>query len=126
MGSNTEFESAKSVSHAVSAAPTRPTNFFDKKPVPQKESSGQSSMATIADDDDRLLVRIGYTPVRGPTKTLRRNTHWTSGLATAFLTMVYRFLRDLDPRSARIGASNIRRTDDVWRPCNMCLGMVYR
>jgi len=23
-------------------------------------------MATIADDDDRLLVRIGYTPVRIP------------------------------------------------------------
>jgi hypothetical protein len=26
-------------------------------------NQNQNTMATIADDDDRLLVRIGYTPV---------------------------------------------------------------
>lgn len=82
-------------------------------------------MATIADDDDRLLVRIGYTPVCGPKDHSERNAHLRLGPATAFLTMVYRFLRHFNPRSAWIGASNIRRTDDVGWPCNMCLGMVY-
>jgi hypothetical protein len=30
------------------------------------EAHNQGAMATIADDDDRLLVRIGYTPVSVP------------------------------------------------------------
>ncbi|KAF3033029.1 hypothetical protein E8E12_002218 [Didymella heteroderae] len=63
MGSNTRSESAKAASHTVHGDPAWPTNSLDKKPAPQKESSGQNSMATIADEDDRLLVRIGYTPV---------------------------------------------------------------
>jgi hypothetical protein len=34
-------------------------------------NQNQSIMATIADDDDRLLVRIGYTPVSAPSLPLR-------------------------------------------------------
>lgn len=29
-----------------------------------RQQQNRTIMATIADDDDRLLVRIGYTPVR--------------------------------------------------------------
>ena len=75
MGSDTQSESAKAASHTVHGDPTRPTNSLDKKPTPEKETSGQSSMATIADDDDRLLVRIGYTPVRGLTDHTEWNAH---------------------------------------------------
>lgn len=34
-----------------------------KAPEAVTSIPGQRNMATIADDDDRLLVRIGYTPV---------------------------------------------------------------
>jgi hypothetical protein len=125
MGSNTEFEAAKPASHIVHGAPTRPTTSQDKNPTPQKGSNSQDIMATIADDDDRLLVRIGYTPVRFLMNHTGRDAHSSLGSAETFLTMVYRFLRHLDSRSSRISASNVRRTDDLWWTCNMCLGMVH-
>jgi len=44
---------------------TRPVNKTNQSK--EQEAAGANShrtvMATIADDDDRLLVRIGYTPV---------------------------------------------------------------
>lgn len=64
MGSNTESKSAESASHAVHGTPTQPTISQDKKSAPNTGNNNRNIMATIADDDDRLLVRIGYTPVR--------------------------------------------------------------
>ncbi|KAF2876713.1 amino acid/polyamine transporter I [Massariosphaeria phaeospora] len=43
--------------------PTSPSISKATEATGQQQQHNQSSMATIADDDDRLLVRIGYTPV---------------------------------------------------------------
>lgn len=44
--------------------PLQPTTSnISKAAEAAAERQHQSIMATIADDDDRLLVRIGYTPV---------------------------------------------------------------
>jgi hypothetical protein len=51
---------------------TRPVNGRSLQPTISNQSKAEEAgrvdphrtiMATIADDDDRLLVRIGYTPV---------------------------------------------------------------
>jgi hypothetical protein len=51
---------------------TRPSHGHSLQPATSNHSkaaeadgahANRSIMATIADDDDRLLVRIGYTPV---------------------------------------------------------------
>lgn len=63
MGINADSETAKSARHSIHGTSTQPTISQDKKLAPQTRDSNQNIMATIADDDDRLLVRIGYTPV---------------------------------------------------------------
>jgi hypothetical protein len=63
MGITTDSETAKSARHSVYATTTQPTIPQDVKKTPRPENQSRNTMATIADDDDRLLVRIGYTPV---------------------------------------------------------------
>lgn len=58
-----------------SALGTLPINGNSLQPIASNQSKAveagevhhhRNIMATIADDDDRLLVRIGYTPVSTP------------------------------------------------------------
>src|SRR4051812_2674492 len=64
----------------------------------QREGSTHN-MATIADDDDRLLVRIGYTPVCiSREKIARACFSQHSGTPTSFLEMVHSILRHFDSR----------------------------
>ena len=62
MGSNTETETVKSARHSIYGT-SQPTVSQDKKTAQQTGNDHRNIMATITDDDDRLLVRIGYTPV---------------------------------------------------------------
>lgn len=58
MGTNTDSEVAKPTSvHGT------PTISNDVKAASQTIDQNRNTMATISNDDDRLLVRIGYTPV---------------------------------------------------------------
>jgi hypothetical protein len=65
MGINLDSKGSLPASQAVEGHTLQPTTTNQSKAA---EASGvyqqQNIMATIADDDDRLLVRIGYTPVR--------------------------------------------------------------
>lgn len=65
MGFNADSKISAQASRAVDASSLQPTATNRSKAA---EASGahqhQDIMATIADDDDRLLVRIGYTPVK--------------------------------------------------------------
>ncbi|KZM26784.1 amino acid transmembrane transporter [Ascochyta rabiei] len=63
MSFNTESESAKSASHSIHGVSTEPAVSQDAKATPQTGNQNQNIMATIENDDDRLLVKIGYTPV---------------------------------------------------------------
>jgi hypothetical protein len=87
----------------------------------------RSIMATIADDDDRLLVRIGYTPVRyWFSKSLcSKIVNEISGLATPFFEMVDRVVCHLDSRSPRISPSDFWQPDGRRRTCNCRVGMVH-
>ena len=63
MGINTDSQTAKSIRHPVHGTLVQPTITQDTKIASGTGNRNRNDMATIADDDDRLLVRIGYTPV---------------------------------------------------------------
>jgi hypothetical protein len=50
-------------SRATEANTLQPTTTSQSKAAEAGHPQHHNIMATIADDDDRLLVRIGYTPV---------------------------------------------------------------
>ena len=62
MGFTTDSKTSISGPAPVNGSTLHPVTSSQSKAA---EAGGvhQSVMATIADDDDRLLVRIGYTPV---------------------------------------------------------------
>lgn len=64
MGINADSKVSTPGTRPVDGSPIQPTLSNHSKAA---EAAGlyphQNIMATIADDDDRLLVRIGYTPV---------------------------------------------------------------
>jgi hypothetical protein len=60
MGTNLD---SKAGSQAVGNNTLQPTATNQSKAAEASGVYQQNVMATIADDDDRLLVRIGYTPV---------------------------------------------------------------
>lgn len=64
MGSHTESGTANAAGDSTHGSSIQPICSQGKKATAQTESNKRDIMATIADDDDRLLVRIGYTPVR--------------------------------------------------------------
>lgn len=82
-------------------------------------------MATIADDDDRLLVRIGYTPVSAEVSLSIQWLMWVLGTAETFLTMVDRLVCYIDPGCTWLSSSDFWYPDELWRSSNMCLGMVH-
>lgn len=63
MGSKTDLQTAGPIGHSDGKS-IQPTPSQDKKSAQPTQSIKRGTMATIVDDDDRLLVRIGYTPVR--------------------------------------------------------------
>lgn len=82
-------------------------------------------MATIPNDDDRLLVRIGYTPVRFTNGGASANADLVQGFAKTLLAMVDSVVRDFDSWCARISASNVWCSNDIWWARNMRVGVVY-
>lgn len=126
MGSHTESGIAGPAGHSTHGVSTQPICSQVKKAEQRLKNNKPDIMATIADDDDRLLVRIGYTPVCSLLVFVVGDADLKPGLAETLLTMVNRVLCDLDSWSARISASNIWRSYDLWRTCNMCVGMVHR
>ncbi len=72
MDINTESKNARSGNVPGSGKALHPTiSNSSKASEAARSNHNQSIMATIADDDDRLLVRIGYTPVRSLTCQLK-------------------------------------------------------
>lgn len=64
MGFTTDSKTSISGPAPVNGSTLHPVTSSQSKAVEAGQvRQSQSIMATIADDDDRLLVRIGYTPV---------------------------------------------------------------
>ena len=67
MGTNADSKDSRQSTLPADGRTLQPTLSTQSKAA---EAAGitqdRSIMATIADDDDRLLVRIGYTPVSAP------------------------------------------------------------
>jgi hypothetical protein len=82
-------------------------------------------MASIADDDDRLLARIGYTPVSASSLVVSKPLRLGVGSPPSFLEMVYGVVCDLYSRCIRLSASNVRRPDGFRWTSNGCMGMVH-
>jgi hypothetical protein len=82
-------------------------------------------MATIADDDDRLLVRIGYTPVSVPSPPLEHYLRLFTGATKTFFKMVYRFIRHLNSRCIGFSPSNLWCPNEFRRSSDSSMGMVH-
>lgn len=89
-------------------------------------NQNQSIMATIADDDDRLLVRIGYTPVSTPSLPLEHSPTVFAGATKTFLKMVYRLIRHLNSRSVGLSARNLRCPNEFRWSSNGSMGVAHR
>ena len=64
MDINSESKGARSGQVPINEKSLQPSFSNSSKATEASRSNqNRSIMATIADDDDRLLVRIGYTPV---------------------------------------------------------------
>jgi hypothetical protein len=83
-------------------------------------------MASIADDDDRLLARIGYTPVSKSSLVIFKPLKLGAGPPPSFLEMVYGLVCDLYSRCTRLSASNVRRPNGFRWTSNGSMGMVHR
>lgn len=83
------------------------------------------NMATISNDDDRLLQRIGYTPVKSaPTShsnKIHQLTH--SGPPTSFFKMVHRLVCHFDSWSAWFRTRNFRKPNAIWWSSYCSLGV---
>jgi hypothetical protein len=124
--------------NADSKAPspgTRPVNVRSPQPAIYNQSKeqeaaganpGRTIMATIADDDDRLLVRIGYTPVGFNLYELRTQPTLFAGARAAFFKMVDCLLRHIDSRCVGLCSGNIWSSDVIWRARNRSMGLVHR
>jgi hypothetical protein len=82
-------------------------------------------MATIQDDDDRLLVRIGYTPVSRGRHVRRQRLIRITGFAPSFLQVVYCVIRNIHSWCARIRTSDIRSANVFRRTSYSSMGMVH-
>lgn len=89
-------------------------------------SHNQSIMATIADDDDRLLVRIGYTPVRSLDLHPKSLLILVTGITTTLFKMVDRLIRDFDSWCLGLSPSYLRSPNGLGRTRNSSVGMVHR
>ena len=125
MGSHTDSCTANAAGYSTHGSSIQPICSQGKKVAAQTESNKRDIMATIADDDDRLLVRIGYTPVCSPIVCIADNADFEQGPAETLLTMVNSVLRNLDSRSAWISASNLWCSNDLWWASNMRVGMAH-
>jgi 3-deoxy-D-arabino-heptulosonate 7-phosphate (DAHP) synthase len=63
MGINADFKGS-APSKPITGKTLQPTISNQSKAAEAGGVQRHNIMATIVDDDDRLLVRIGYTPVR--------------------------------------------------------------
>lgn len=84
-------------------------------------------MATIEDDDERLLARIGYRQVQA-TAVLDTNADDTDsrvGAEARVHKVVNGLLCHLDSWSSRFGTCHIRDSCQFWWPSNCSMGMVY-
>jgi hypothetical protein len=67
MGFNADSKDLGPSALPVDGRALQPTSSSRSKAAEANGNNpNRNIMATIADDDDRLLVRIGYTPVRAP------------------------------------------------------------
>lgn len=105
-----------------------------------KESSKVNPvpMATIQDDDERLLARIGYKQVRWTplcgiypsplplSAVLFINRTIYVGTKTRVFQMVYRFVRHLHPWSFGLGPGDIWPSTSRRRSCYRSMVLVHR
>lgn len=90
-------------------------------------------MATIHDDDELLLARIGYKQVKlywlsRPYLKALPSSQLTpfKGIATRIFQMVHRFVCHFHPGHPGIRASHIRFTAGCWRPSHSRVVLVDR
>lgn len=62
---NADFKASVSSTQASNGSQSQPViPIYSKAAEASGTQQNHNIMATISDDDDRLLARIGYTPVR--------------------------------------------------------------
>jgi hypothetical protein len=84
------------------------------------------SMATIEDDDERLLNQIGYTQVSLPDRALQLDlSDQLTGSESSLHQMVDVVLRHLSSWSFGICSSHVWQPIESWRTSCFCMGMVY-
>lgn len=82
-------------------------------------------MATIVDDDDRLLARIGYTPVSTARYLTRYRPTQLAGPTPAFLKMVHCVLRHIYPRCTGFGTCDVWSANEFGWTGHSSMGMVH-
>lgn len=102
-----------------------PIPTYSKAAVAGGAHHNRNIMATIADDDDRLLARIGYTPVRASEVMIVHSLILGTGAPPSLLEMVHSLVCYLDSRCTRFSASDVRRSNDLRWTSNGCVGMVH-
>lgn len=88
----------------------------------QKSDRPSRAMATIEDDDERLLNQIGYTQV-GISNPSMICMLKAPGYDPAFLKMVNSILCHISPGGSRFRPSNVRKSTQSWRTSFCCVGM---
>lgn len=89
-------------------------------------------MATIQDDDERLLARIGYKqvgPVHAlnlPRDNLTEMIYVVSGIETRIFEVVHSFLCDIHPGRSRVRPGDVRISIGGWRACHRSVVLVHR
>ena len=95
--------------------------------IGMKSGRRPSTMATIEDDDERLLNQIGYTQVREPYNTIEgARLSRLVGSKSSFHKMVDVVLCHLCARGFGISPGNIWKSIKPWRTCSFSMGMVNR
>ena len=100
--------------------------FPEKAPL-EATAESRSIMATIQDDDERLLARIGYKQACSKPNLLQIFLLTVVlGAEARIHKMVDYILRHFYSRSAGISARNLRKPYHRWRAGHGCMGVVYR
>ena len=104
----------------------QPTITGQSKATEAGKNNQLPAMATIADDDDRLLVRIGYAPVSTmSTCWFQLQLTQLAGPSKTFLKMVNSLICYFHSWCAGLSSCYFWRSNVLGRPSNRSLGLVH-
>lgn len=123
---NPEFENRGHSAQPGNERALQPTVTTRSKEVQAGGNNRNRNMATIADDDDRLLVRIGYAPVSIMLKfRFKLGLTVSAGTTKTFLKMVNSLICHLHSRCAGFSARDFWCANVFRRPSDSSMGLVH-